>query len=68
MEYGSATLEDIAEYDTVVSQIFGSKEEGYNYYNAYARSKGFGVRKEELTRKSDMNMACQCLYVFSKEG
>ncbi|KAE8782466.1 polyadenylate-binding protein 2-like [Hordeum vulgare] len=49
MEYGSATLENIAEYDMLISQIFGSEEEGYNYYNAYARSKGFGVRKEELT-------------------
>nr|XP_040251966.1 protein FAR1-RELATED SEQUENCE 5-like [Aegilops tauschii subsp. strangulata] len=68
MEYGSATLEDIAEYDTVISQIFGSEEEGYNYYNAYARSKGFGVRKEELTRKSDTNIAFRRLYVCSKEG
>ncbi|XP_073363713.1 uncharacterized protein [Aegilops tauschii subsp. strangulata] len=68
MEYGSATLEDIAEYDTVISQIFGSEEEGYNYYNAYARSNGFGVRKEELTRKSDTNIAFRRLYVYSKEG
>ena len=68
MEYGSATLEDIAEYDTVLGQIFGSEEEGYNYYNAYALSKGFGVRKEELTRKSDTDIAFRRLYVCSKEG
>ena len=68
MEYGSATLENIAEYDMVISQIFGSEEEGYNYYNAYARSKGFGVRKEELTRKSGTNIAFRRLYVCCKEG
>ncbi|KAE8769849.1 hypothetical protein D1007_58497 [Hordeum vulgare] len=27
MEYGSATLEDIAEYDMVISQIFGTEEQ-----------------------------------------
>uniref|UniRef100_A0A8I6Y6F0 Protein FAR1-RELATED SEQUENCE n=1 Tax=Hordeum vulgare subsp. vulgare TaxID=112509 RepID=A0A8I6Y6F0_HORVV len=68
MEYGSATLENIAEYGMVISQIFGSEEEGYNYYNAYARSKGFGVRKEEVTRKVDTNIAFRRLYVCCKEG
>jgi zinc finger SWIM domain-containing protein 3 len=55
------------EHDMVVNETFSS-EEGYKYYNAYAKSKGFGVRKEELTKKPGTNIAFRRLYVCSKEG
>jgi hypothetical protein len=50
-------MEDNEEHDMVVNETFSSKEEGYKYYNAYAKSKGFGVRKEELTKKPGTDIA-----------
>jgi zinc finger SWIM domain-containing protein 3 len=47
---------------------FSSKEEGYKYYNAYAKYKGFVARKEELTKKPGTDIAFQRLDVCSKEG
>ncbi|KAM0838344.1 hypothetical protein ACQ4PT_061034 [Festuca glaucescens] len=61
-------MEDNEEHDMVVNEIFSSEEEGYKYYNAYAKSKGFGVRKEELTKKPGTDIAFRRLYVCSKEG
>ncbi|XP_047091612.1 protein FAR1-RELATED SEQUENCE 5-like [Lolium rigidum] len=61
-------MEDNEEHDMVVNETFSSEEEGYKYYNAYAKSKGFGVRKEELTKKPGTNIAFRRLYVCSKEG
>ncbi|KAM0873983.1 hypothetical protein ACQ4PT_037721 [Festuca glaucescens] len=61
-------MEDNEEHDMVVNETFSSEEEGYKYYNAYAKSKGFGVRKEELTKKPGTDIAFRRLYVCSKEG
>jgi hypothetical protein len=36
-------MEDNEEHDMVVNETFSSEEEGYKYYNAYAKSKGLQV-------------------------
>ncbi|KAM0869117.1 hypothetical protein ACQ4PT_040899 [Festuca glaucescens] len=61
-------MEDNEEHDMVVNETFSSEEKGYKFYNAYAKSKGFGVRKEELTKKPGTDIAFRRLYVCSKEG
>jgi hypothetical protein len=44
---GGAGMEECDDYCHVVSKIFRS-EEGYKFYNEYAKVKGFSVRKEEV--------------------
>jgi hypothetical protein len=40
-------MEDNEEHDMVVNETFSSEEEGYKYYNAYAKSKGPGFVLEK---------------------
>jgi hypothetical protein len=49
-------MEDNEEHDMVVNETVSS-EKGYKYYNAYAKFKGFGVRKEELTKEPGTDIA-----------
>jgi zinc finger SWIM domain-containing protein 3 len=37
--------EDLSEYEAIVSKMFGSEEEGFQFHNKYALEKGFSVRK-----------------------
>ncbi|CAN6167958.1 unnamed protein product [Urochloa humidicola] len=39
------SAEALSEYYEIVSKMFGSEEEGFQFYNKYAREKGFSVRK-----------------------
>jgi zinc finger SWIM domain-containing protein 3 len=39
---------DGEEYECVDSKKFRSEEEGFRFYNEYAKVKGFSVRKEEV--------------------
>ncbi|KAM0830037.1 hypothetical protein ACQ4PT_066484 [Festuca glaucescens] len=43
--------EESEEYRLVVSKTFRSEDEGYEFYNEYAKVKGFSIRKEEGTQK-----------------
>jgi hypothetical protein len=44
MDASGDVTERIQEYRIMGSQIFQSAEEGYEYYNRYAKAKGFSVR------------------------
>jgi len=35
-----------AEYNVIVRKVFDDEEEGYEFYNNYAKGKGFSVRKD----------------------
>ena len=35
-----------AEYNAIVRKVFDDEEEGYGFYNNYAKGKGFSVRKD----------------------
>jgi len=35
-----------AEYNAIVRKVFDDEEEGYRFYNNYAKGKGFSVRKD----------------------
>ena len=43
--HGVCSDESMFEYLNVVSKMFDSEAEGYEFYNKYALEKGFSVRK-----------------------
>ncbi|KAJ3669303.1 hypothetical protein LUZ60_011253 [Juncus effusus] len=47
--------------------IFHSEQEAYNFYNSYARKRGFSVRKGHLSRRKDGSIQNRH-YVCSNEG
>ena len=66
MDAHHVSIEEIQEYYMVVSQTFRSEEEGFEFYNGYAKAKGFSVRKANVKNKGGIRT--QRLYVCSKEG
>lgn len=56
-----------SELDPKVGMIFHSEDQAYNFYNSYAKRKGFSVRKDHLSRRSDGRIRYRH-YVCSNEG
>lgn len=58
------SIDEIQEYYMVVSQTFGSEEEGFEFYNGYAKAKGFSVRKANVKNKGGIRSSepkgCTC--------
>ena len=48
MDIEGPSMEECEEYRHVVNKTFRSEEEGFQFYNEYAKVKGFSVRKEEV--------------------
>ena len=48
-----ADLENLMEYSEIVSKMFADEDEGYQFYNAYALSIGFSVRKSYVEWNND---------------
>lgn len=55
------------ELEPKVGMVFHSEEEAFNFYNSYAKRKGFSVRKGHLSRRRD-NSIRDRHYVCSNEG
>ena len=49
MQEGMADLESLLEYSQIVSRLFASEDEGFQFYNAYGLKKGFSVRGDMLS-------------------
>jgi hypothetical protein len=45
---GQGASEECEEYRLIFSKTFRSEDEGYEFYNDYAKVKGFSIRKEEV--------------------
>jgi zinc finger SWIM domain-containing protein 3 len=60
--------EEEDEFRRVVSKTFGSEDEGYQFYNEYAKVKGFSVRKEDVKYLSGTSTRFRRLYTCWKEG
>jgi len=60
-------LEAIEEYHFVANQIFRSENEAYNFYNSYAKEKGFSVRKDRVRRKTGTDEVIWRRYVCACE-
>jgi zinc finger SWIM domain-containing protein 3 len=56
MDDEGADMEESDEYLRVISKTFRSEEGGYQFYNKYAKVKGFNVRKEEVKDISGTRM------------
>ncbi|KAJ0985812.1 hypothetical protein J5N97_004168 [Dioscorea zingiberensis] len=50
-----------------VGMVFRSEDEAYEFYNEYAKRKGFSVRKGHIARRSDGSVQSRS-YLCSKEG
>ncbi|XP_044400061.1 protein FAR1-RELATED SEQUENCE 5 [Triticum aestivum] len=66
MDAHHVSIEEIEEYYMVVSQTFTSEEQGFEFYNKYAKAKGFSVRKANVKNKGGIRI--QRLYMCNKEG
>ena len=68
MQFSEMEHEEHDEYLRVVSKTFRSEDEGYQFYNEYAKVKGFSVRKEEVKYLPGTATIFRRLYTCFKEG
>ncbi|XP_020253841.1 protein FAR1-RELATED SEQUENCE 5-like [Asparagus officinalis] len=54
--------------DPYIGMEFSTREEAYNFYNAYARLKRFGVRKGHTTWSRKKDAIISRIFVCDKEG
>jgi zinc finger SWIM domain-containing protein 3 len=65
---GFDSLEQINEYKSVAGQTFLTEEDCYDFYNEYALSKGFGIRKDRVRYKTGTKEVIWRRYMCSCEG
>ncbi|RLN35768.1 hypothetical protein C2845_PM03G33830 [Panicum miliaceum] len=66
MSAHTQTLEELAEYEYIVERTFLSEDNGYEFFNAFARNKGFSLRKGKVTRatnKDDISNRQKLIYM-----
>lgn len=68
MSTHTQTLEELAEYEYIIQRNFHSEDEGYEFFNAFARNKGFSLRKGKVKRAANKVDTIWRQYVCSKEG
>lgn len=68
MSIHTQTLEELAEYEYIIEKTFHSEDEGYEFFNAFARNKGFSLRKGKVTHGANKYEITCRQYVCSKEG
>ncbi|CAN6299708.1 unnamed protein product, partial [Urochloa humidicola] len=60
--------DSLLEYNEIVMMMFGSEDEGFEFYNYYAYEKGFSVRKEYCEWYNGHNERTLRKFVCSSEG
>ena len=63
-----ADLESLLEYSQIVSRLFASEDEGFQFYNAYGLKKGFSVRRSYVEWDAGHNEMTLRKFVCSCEG
>ena len=63
-----ADLESLLEYNQIVSQMFNSEVQGFQFYNAYALKKRFSVRRSYVEWDAGHNEMTLRKFVCSCEG
>ncbi|KAG2597749.1 hypothetical protein PVAP13_5KG241514 [Panicum virgatum] len=61
-------LESLLEYSQIVSRLFASEDEGFQFYNAYGLKKGFSVRRSYVEWDAGHNEMTLRMFVCSREG
>ncbi|KAK3021760.1 hypothetical protein RJ639_045703 [Escallonia herrerae] len=56
------------DYELTIGKAFVNEDEAYNFYNLYARLKGFGFRKHWATRSRTTGKLIKRQFVCNKEG
>jgi zinc finger SWIM domain-containing protein 3 len=62
------SLEEIEEYYSVANRTFTSEEDFFEFYNNYAKHKGFSVRKDNVRYKAGTDVVKWRRFVCSCEG
>ncbi|XP_061359450.1 protein FAR1-RELATED SEQUENCE 5-like [Gastrolobium bilobum] len=52
----------------ILGRVFETAEEAYDFYNDFAKVKGFGIRKRYFNRSRRTQQPCLWNYVCSKQG
>ena len=60
--------DSLLEYSEIVMKMFGSEDDGFEFYNNYAYEKGFSVRKEYCEWDNGHNERTLRKFVCSCEG
>ncbi|KAL6905922.1 hypothetical protein ACP4OV_003523 [Aristida adscensionis] len=63
-----SSVEELEEYNSIISQTFRSEKEFYDFYNSYAESKGFSIRMDKVRRKSGFGEVIWRRFSCSCEG
>ena len=63
-----ADLESLLEYNQIVSQMFDSEVEGFQFYNRYALKKRFSVRRSYVEWDAGHNELNLRKFFCSREG
>jgi hypothetical protein len=61
-------MDEILEYERVVSHTCGSEQEFYMFYNSYDKEKGFSIRKSNKRHKPGRNEVIWRRYCCSHQG
>ncbi|KAK3004791.1 hypothetical protein RJ639_019924 [Escallonia herrerae] len=56
------------DYELTIGKVFVNEDDAYNFYNLYARLKGFAIRKHWATRSRTTGKLIKRQFVCNKEG
>lgn len=68
MEGGGSSIEEQEEYATIMGMKFPSELHGFQFYNKYARERGFSVRKDYCRRDRFSGIIIHRRFTCSREG
>lgn len=62
------SLEELAEYESIIRKTFVSEDAGYEFFNAFAKNKGFSLRKGNIKKTGKSDEVTSRQFVCSKQG
>ncbi|XP_020080142.1 protein FAR1-RELATED SEQUENCE 5-like [Ananas comosus] len=62
------TIESLTEYENIIKKTFLSENDGYVFFNKYAKEKGFSIRKDCLKHDVESGVIFYRRFVCSRAG